>query len=327
MNILVMGKEDRLKHYTEEAVWSGHRLTFVDAQAAPEEIMRCGHDAEVLLIDAMGTFSAEEMDAMPRLRLIHSEGVGFQGVDTAAAKERNIYVCNCKGANASAVAEQTLLLMLACLRNTVNCHEAVLAGSQITVKENYMKTGSIRELSDCVIGFIGFGDIARKAAALAAAFGAKCCYYDLFRAPAELEAGAEKLPLEEVLAKADIISLHLPVTAETKDFANAGFFEKTKDGAILINTARGELVDTDALIKAMQSGKIAMAGLDCIAGEPVKSDNPLLQAPEEIKNRLILSPHIAGITGSSFARSYGIFWSNVDRLSKGERPDCVVNGL
>lgn len=98
-------------------------------------------------------------------------------------------------------------------------------------------------------------------------------------------------------------------------------------GAILINAARGELVDSGALIKAIETGKVAMAGLDCIADEPVRSDNLLINAPEAVLNKIIFSPHIAGITASSFRRGYEMLWQNIDKMESGERPDRIVNGI
>ena len=327
MKILVMGNEERLLANSKPGRPDAHDLVYIDQHADPADIIRAGRDAEILLIDAMGRFTDEEMAGMPGLKMIHSEGVGFQGIDLEAAKKRGIYVCNCKGANASAVAEQALMLMIACLRNAVNCHKAVLDGRQIEVKENYMKTGAIRELADCTVGFIGFGDIARCAAALVKAFGAKAVYYDLYRAPEELEAGAVMKSMDEVLAESDIVSIHLPVTKATENIADAAFFDKKKKGSVFINTARGELVDTPALLAALSDGTLSMAGIDCIAGEPVKKDNPMINAPEEVLRKMIFSPHIAGITGSSFARSYEMFWTNTDRIAAGEKPSCVVNGL
>jgi len=119
--------------------------------------------------------------------------------------------------------------------------------------------------------------------------------------------------------------LNMAVTEETKNIANDDFFARMKDGAMLVNAARGELVDSMALIRAIESGKVSMAGLDCIADEPVQPDNPMINVTEEIRKKIIFSPHIAGITASSFKRGYEMFWQNVDRMEKNERPERIVN--
>lgn len=304
-----------------------HEITYVEMDRPEEEIIAAGRDAKVILIDAMGKCSGHVIESLPELKMIHSEGVGYQGVDIEAAAGRNIPVCNCKGMNALPVAEHAVMLMLGCLRNIVNGNEDVLAGRQIEVKEAYMKAGSLRELADCKVGLVGFGDIARETARLLQAFGAECIYYNRSTAPKELEYGAVRKSLEEVLEESDIISLHLPVTAETRNICNDDFFGKVKKGAIFINTARGDLVDSESLIRAMEAGRVSQAGLDCLAGEPVSKENVLVNVSDDLKKRIIFSPHIAGITASSFRRGYEMFWENVDRIAKNEKPERVVNGV
>ena len=138
---------------------------------------------------------------------------------------------------------------------------------------------------------------------------------------------AAYLPLEKLLAVCDIISLHLPVTEETQGMCDKNFFEKMKEGSYFVNTSRGELVEDQALIHALQSGKLTMAALDTLSHEPVQKDHILLRQPEEIQNKLLFSPHIGGITASSFKRGYAAIWENVGRITRGEKPVNVVNGL
>lgn len=329
MKILAIEKEGRLQEKTDPKVYAAHDITYVPVGSSDDDIIAAGKDAQVIIVDAMGKVSAKVIEGIPGLKMIHSDGVGFQGVDTAAAKEKGIYVCNCKGMNASAVAEQALMLMLGLLRNVVGCNSGVYEGKQIQIKENYMLKGNLRELADCTIGLYGFGDIAKYVAKFATCMGANVIYYDMFRASGDVEKfyGVKYVSLDELIAKADILSVHVPVTPETAGSINADFFAKMKEGAMLINTARGELVDTEALIAAIKSGHIAGAGLDTIAGEPVGLDNPLLKAPEEVRDKMIVSCHIGGITNSSFVRGFGMLWDDIACIERGERPGNIVNKL
>jgi lactate dehydrogenase-like 2-hydroxyacid dehydrogenase len=225
--------------------------------------------------------------------------------------------------NAKAVAEHTVMLMLSVLRFMVTGDRAVRNGEQILTKENHMVSGDLKELSECTIGLIGFGNIAKETARLSKAFGADVVYYK----PSGLDKNEESatyLPIDELLEVSDIVSLHLPVNPETKNIVNDELFSKMKSGAVLINTSRGELVDTNALINAIRSGKISGAGLDCIAGEPVQKDNPVFAAEKDILDKIIFTPHIAGVTAASFKRGYKILWANIHRFENGEKPENIV---
>jgi phosphoglycerate dehydrogenase-like enzyme len=323
MRILVIGNRDRFEKYSGLSECAKQEITYVPMGASEEEILRAGKEAESIIVDAMGRVSGNVIRQMPFLKLIHSEGVGFQGVDVEAAKRRGIYVCNCKGMNAKAVAEHTILLMLGVLRFLVTGDQAVRSGEQLVTKENHMVSGDLKELSECTIGLIGFRNIAKETARLAKAFGANPVYFKPSGEEKDQEL-ANYRPLDELLAICDIVSLHLPVNSETKNRVNDEFFSKMKKGAILINTARGELVDSQALIRAIRSGQISGAGLDCIQGEPVQKENPILMAEKDILDKIIFSPHIAGVTAASFQRGYQILWSNLHRMERGEKPENIV---
>lgn len=326
MKILVIGREGRLKKYTRnEERMNAYDIVYASPDTSEEKLIALGGDADFVLVDAMAALPRAVIEAMPNLKLIHSEGVGFNKIDTEAAKERGIYVCNCKGMNAAAVAEQAVCLMLCLLRDVCNGDRSVRDGRQIEVKENIMLSGSLRELGDCTIGLVGFGDIAKETARFASAFGARILYYA--RHPRGSLYGAEYAPLDTLLAESNIVSLHLPVSKDTAGMADAEFFAKMKDGAYLVNTARGELVDSEALLNAIRSGHIAGAGLDTVADEPVRKDNPILAAEEAVESRIIYSCHIGGVTASSFARGYEMFWRDLEKVAAGERPDNIVNGL
>lgn len=328
MKLLHIGKQGNVETYSSETYYS-KSIEIIDmpTNLTEEEYLAKAKDADCIIADAMAVVSEKLISQMPNLKLIHSEGVGFNFFDTKAAKDREIYVCNCKGMNDTAVAEQAMLLMLGILRDVCNGNEAVNSGRQIEVKGNYMKNGNLMELSDCKVGLVGFGDIAKALAKLLKAFGVQTYYYK--NSPVSLEVEEEYevsfLELDEMLRICNMISLHVPVTPATTNMVNDSFFAKMQQGSYLINTARGELVDSEALIRALKSGKIRRAGLDTIAGEPVLPDNILIDQPKEIRDKIVFSPHIGGITASSFRRGYSMIWSNIQRVCEGKKPEHIVN--
>ncbi|MCM1286567.1 MAG: hypothetical protein NC213_10355 [Acetobacter sp.] len=279
-------------------------------------------DTEILMVDAMGKVDSELIDSLPELKLIHSEGVGYQGVDVQYASKKGIAVCNNKGVNDTAVAEDALLLMLACLKSMITGHQSVYDGRQIDVKKESF--GVIRELSECTVGLIGFGDIARKTAEFCNALGARVIYSNRTRyKELEQKYNVTYVSRDELLAESDFVSLHTAVTPDTIEMADEEFFAKMKNDAYLINTSRGDLVNNNALLNALLNNEIAGAGLDVISPEPVTSDNILLD--ERIKNKLILTPHIAGITHLTVKKIYQNIWENILHLINGEELKNRIN--
>ena len=328
MRVAVKAAEGRYWKYQPEGDFSGIEMTFFPLDAPDEEIIaRCG-DAEALCIDAIASASAELIEGLPNLRFIQSEGVGYNGVDLEAATKRGVLVSNNAGINATAVAEQAVLLMLGLLRDVLAGNEAVFAGHQIETKERLMFEG-IRELADCRVGFIGFGAIAKATANLLRPFGCEVCYNSRHRADGEVEEryNVTWMERDELLASCDIVSLHCPVTPATAGMVDAAFLDAMKDDALLINTARGDLVDNEALAAALESGSIGGAGLDTIAPEPVLPDNPLVNVSAAARARLLVSPHTGGVTTSTFRRGFANTWQNLARVQRGERPINVVNGI
>ena len=327
LKILHIGKPGNVARFAAGLTLPEHTLAECRSGSTLEEYLAAGGDADVLLADAMTPITAELIDAMPNLKLIHSEGVGYNCIDLDAASRRHIWVCNCRGCNAVAVAEQTLLLMLGVLRDVCGGDRAVREGRQVIVKEEYMVSGTLHELADHRVGLIGFGEIAKATARLLAAFGADVYYTKPYRADTETEQayGVTYLPQDELLATCSIVSLHLPVTDETRGMADDAFFAKMRDGSYFINTSRGELADSGAILRALASGKLRMAGLDTIAGEPIRKDNAILQGSEDVSSRLLLSPHIGGVTNASLHRAHRIFWRAVEALDAGNVPENIVN--
>ena len=329
MKVLHIGKRGVMQRYSEPDSLL-YRMEVADFYMGEpvETYLEAAADADFIVADAIAPIPGELIRSMPNLKLIHSEGVAYNRIDLEAAREHGVYVCNCQGRNAAAVAEQAVLLMSGMLKDVVENDRAVREGRQIQVKEGYMQRGDLMELADCRIGLVGFGDIARATAQLLKAYRVRdLVYCKRTRLSAEEEAQfqVKYLPMEELLAASDIVSLHLPVKEETRHIADAAFFSHMKEGSFFVNTSRGELVDDTALIQALESGKLQMAALDTLDLEPVQPDHPLLNVPEEISRRLLFSPHIGGITASSFRRGYAFIWEDIEAVIHGKKPRRTVN--
>ena len=326
MKMLVLANPARVEKYRPDLpIVDEVELVFASAFDGTEKLLEVGADADFILADAVAKVTPELIAGMPNLKLIHSEGVAYNGIDVAAAQERGIPVCNCRGVNAGAVAEQAILLMLALLRSLIAGDAAVREARQIQMKERLMVEG-ITELGDCTVGIIGLGAIGTELAKRLRAFGCEVLYYNHNRKPEALEQelGVTYVPEDELLARCDIVSIHIPVTPETNGYADDAFFAKMKPGALFINTARGEVVDQPALCAALVSGQVGGAGLDTLAPEPVQPDNPLINLPEEASAHVVFSPHTGGITEGMFFRAHRTVWQNVARVAAGEEPiNCV----
>ena len=326
---LILTSRERMEKYIVFAgIPKDWEFVYVDYGYSDQDVLSAGKDAEYILVDAVCPVSRHVIENMPNLKLIHSEGVGYNRIDTVAADEKGIFVCNNAGVNSAAVAEHAILLMLGLLRRLAEGDQLVRAGKQAEAKTSFILEG-IHELGACHVGLVGFGSIGKATAERLSAFGTKVSYYSRSRMSDDAESRntAQFIPLEEMIRECDIISLHLPVTPDTIGFVDIKFLAGMKKTAILINTARGEIVDQTALAKALTEGTIAGAGLDTMYPEPVTKDNPLLNLPEEMKYKILLSPHIAGTTHEVFKRIHQNVWNNFKVAAEGKRPDNVVNDV
>ena len=329
MKILILGTQARYETYLPPLPFIRQQeLVFLDKDSGEEEILTAAADAAILFADAIAPVRGSLIRRMPNLKLIHSEGVAYDRIDLKAAREKGVWVCNNKGCNAGAVAEQAILLMLMLLRRGLAGDRAVREGRQMEMKERCMAKGLL-ELSACRVGLVGFGDIAKALAERLAPFGCEVYYYSKHRRLREEEEpyGVTYLSLEELAASCDIVSLHCPVTEETRGMVDGDFLGRMKETAYLINTARGELVDNMALRQALVDGIIAGAGLDTVAPEPVTADYPLVDLPAPARDHLVFSPHLGGITEAAFRRCHLHMWRNAERVADGHKPDNIVNGL
>ena len=329
MKVLIWG--DRVRYERDLPAWISQlplELVYCPREQPLETILPEHGDGEVLFADAISPVSRELIEQLPDLKLIHSEGVAYNTIDIEAARERGIYVCNNKGCNASPTAEMAVMLMLMVLRFGVTGDRAVREGRQIQFKEHIMAVGA-PELGSCSVGLVGFGDIAQAVARRLKSFGCRLFYYAPHRRPAEVEAefGVAYLPLKELAASCDILSLHCAVTPETSGMVNDQLLSQMRPGAILINTARGDLVDNQAVRRALLEGRLGGAGFDVLSPEPTPADHPLVDLPPEVGQRVVYAPHLGGITSGAFYRAHSQMWAAVCRLLQGERPENVVNGM
>lgn len=250
-----------------------------------------------------------------RLRVVGRHGVGFENIDLKAASERGVIVTYTPHANADAVADHTLALVLSLLRKIPEANASMKAGRW----EGGRFIGL--ELSSKTLGVIGLGEIGRRVAKRARGFDMKVIYYDLFRkVDLEKELGLTYTPLNLLLSEADVVSIHIPSTAETRGMIGGRELSLMKKGAFLINTARGSIVDEDALIRALKEGRIAGAALDVFDKEPPDPDSPLLKL-----DNVILTPHIAGYTIEAIRRMDLAVASDVVKVLKGEKPMNIAN--
>ncbi|HWL59245.1 MAG TPA: hydroxyacid dehydrogenase [Paracoccus sp. (in: a-proteobacteria)] len=245
------------------------------------------------ILSRMGRIDGPVFDAAPQLRVISKHGVGVDNIDLHQASTRGVPVVVAAGANAVSVAEHAMALMFAVAKKIIPLDAGLRAG-------RWEKPGfKGRELAGQSIGLVAFGSIARQTAIFAKAFGMEVFAYDPF-APDEIFAanGVTRLAtLEELCARCDVISLHSPLTAQTRGIINAQRIALMKPEVIIVNTARGALIDEPALGSALAVGRIAGAGLDTFAVEPPPADHPFFSEP-----RLVMSPHIGGVTTAANTR-------------------------
>lgn len=264
-------------------------------------------DADALL-HVLEPVTAEVVAGAPRLRLIQKLGVGVNTIDLEAARSAGASVCNMPGVNSVAVAEMALALMLAVLRRLRYLDAATRAGEGWRPDLDVLDTTG--EIAGRTVGLLGFGGSARRLATVLDALGARVVYTARAAKP---DVPYAFLPLDDLLAEADVVSIHVPVEASTRGLIGEAAFARMKPGAVLINTARGELVDEAALARALASGRLRGAGLDVFAGEPIGADHPLLAFPQ-----VVASPHAAWLTPETLQRSLVAARENCRRLAVGE---------
>lgn len=252
----------------------------------PEELAEAIADSDGLIVRSETKVPADLMDKLPKLRVIGRAGVGVDNIDVKAATARGIVVMNAPDGNTITTAEHTIALLVSMARNVPQAHQVLQSGKWD--KKSFVGV----ELNGKILGVIGLGRIGRHVAKVARGFGMTILAFDPFVSVEQAkDFGFESGTLDDVFAKADFLTIHTPVTDETRNIIGADAFAKMKPGARLINCARGGLVDETALLAAIENGTIAAAALDVFAQEPLPPDSPLLNNP-----KIITTPHLGAST-------------------------------
>ena len=266
--------------------------TLVDRR---DQMLALLKDCTGLIVRNRTQVDGAALAAAPRLRVVGRLGVGLDNIDTEACAARDIKVIPATGANAQAVAEYVITMALVLLRGAYGVTADVAAGRW---PRTALSEG--REIADKTLGLIGFGSIGRRVASLAYAVGMRVIAHDPLIPAADRiwrDAGIERRELDDVLAESDIISLHIPLTDGTRGLIGAAQLQRMKRGSILVNTARGGIVDEAALAAVLMEKHLAGAAVDVFDREPLPAGSPLAGVPN-----LILTPHVAGLTAESNAR-------------------------
>ena len=291
----------------------GHELVvYSDGKLDDETIKARIKDAEVLVL-ANTALNAKVIDCAKKLKYISIAFTGYNHIDLEKCKEKGIQVSNAAGYSTHSVAELTFGLITALLRNIVPLDAITRAGG---TKNGYRQI----DLNGKTLGLLGTGDIGSAVANLGLAYGCKVIAYNRSVNQELVDKGVQYKSLDEVLAMSDIVSLHIPLTAETKNLINEDKLALMKSSAFLINTAIGPVVDHDALAAALHNGNIAGAGLDRVEMEPpVPTDYPILSAPNTV-----LVPHVGFATEEAMVRRAKITFDNIVKWEQGAQENIVI---
>lgn len=311
MNIAILEplaiSNERMGSYCNRLRAAGHTVTeYAQKTADPSELLQRTADNEIVVI-ANTPYPASVIKAAPRLKMIAVAFTGIDHVGLDACKQKGITVCNAAGYSTHAVAELAIGL-------TINLLRSIPIGDRDARSSRTFSAPIGSEIAGKTVGIIGTGAIGLLTAKLFQAFGAKVIAYSRTEKQKAIDIGISYLPLTDVLRQADIISLHVPATKETRGMIGEAELAMMKHTAVLINVARGAVVDNAALSEALQSGTIAAAGIDVFDMEPpIPADYTLLSAPNTV-----LTPHIAFSTRESMIRRAEIVFDNIDAYLAGD---------
>lgn len=290
-------------------------LTVYDRTAPEQAAQRIG-DAQIVLLNKT-MIGAEVFEQCPELKLIAILATGYNIVDIAAAQEHGVAVCNVPGYSTDAVAQMTFALLLE-ITQQVGLHSSeVFAGKWQSNPDFCFWSKPLTELAGKTMGLVGYGAIGQAVGKVAQAFGMKLLI--TARHEKSVPENAEFVSLSELLARSDVVSLHCPQTKDNLHMIDGAALASMKQGAILLNTARGGLIDEQAVADALRSGKLCAFGADVVSEEPIRADNPLLTAPN-----CFLSPHVAWAPKETRIRLHTIAAENIRAFLAGT-PQNVVN--
>lgn len=300
-------------------------LAFLAPQADWLDVQFCGEDDDAtfygelpqadVIWHVLRPLSAEDLARATRCRLVHKLGAGVNTIDVDAATERGIAVANMPGANAPSVAEGAVLLMLAALRRLPVLDRATRAGAGWPSDPTLGET--VRDIGGCTVGLVGYGNVAKRVETIVSAMGA-----NVLHTSTRDDGHSGWRSLDDLLDASDIVSLHLPLTRQTKDLIDANALTRMGEHAVIVNTSRGAIIDESALVDALREGRLAAAGLDVFAVEPVPADNPLLTL-----GNVVVTPHVTWYTLDTMRRYLAEAVDNCERLRDSQPLANVVNGV
>ncbi|QXO17738.1 MULTISPECIES: D-2-hydroxyacid dehydrogenase [Vibrio] len=305
------------RHIHLPALTFSHRWQEFDT-TAPEQVVERLQDAEIVITNKV-VLSAEILAQLPNLRLVAVSATGVNNVDVDYCRIHNIAVCNVQGYATRSVPEHVVAMMFALRRNLMGYHHDIAAGEWQRNKQFCFFTHSIGDIAGSTLGLIGGGALGQATAALARALGMQVLFAE-HKGQAECRAGYT--PFEQVLREADVLSLHCPLTEQTRNLIAQPELTCMKPTAILINTGRGGLVDETALVDALKQRTIAGAGVDVFTQEPADINNPLI-ANMDLPN-LLLTPHVAWGSDSAIQQLANILIDNIEAYAAGKQQNRIV---
>jgi len=303
---------DLLRQAGDVAVWEG------ELPPSREELVRLAEGADGLLTLLTERVDGDLLDRLPSVRVVSNMAVGFDNIDVAACTARGVAVCATPDVLTETTADLAFGLLLAVARRIPEGHNAVLAGAWRTWEPmGYLGP----DVHGATLGIIGLGRIGQAVARRARGFDMRILYHAPRRRPeVEEELGAEWRELDALLAESDFVSLHVPLTEQTRGMIGREQLQRMRRGAVLINTARGPVVQTDALLEALEQGWIWAAGLDVTDPEPLPAEHPLLRHP-----RVVVTPHIASASFTTRNRMAELAARNLLAVLRGETPPRCLN--
>lgn len=316
------GVEVEIRRWEHASLIELQEANLAIEQGGPEGVplpatLLAGLEGVEIAVVQFAPLSRRFIEAAPRLKVIGVLRGGTENVDVPFATERGICVLNTPGRNARAVAECTMGLILAEVRNLARAHAALVAGEW---RRDFPNSAAIPELCGKTVGLVGYGAVGRLVAGYLTAFGSRILAYDPY---CQDDSGpAELVDLPELLRLSDVVSLHARLTEQTRHLIGREQLAMMKPSAVLVNTARSGLIDETALVEALAAGRIMGAALDVFDVEPLPPDHPFLRL-----DRVTLVPHLAGSTIDSFRNSPRMMAGHLARMLRGEAPLPIVNGI
>ena len=285
----------------------------------PEQVVERIGDAEGIVVNRV-LITREVIAACPNLCYIGVTGTGYNMIDLAAAKERNITICNVPAYSTDAVAQHAIALLLEIMGRVGEFNN--LLRQDLWTREDSLEVVSIKtyELAGKVLGIFGAGNIGRQVAKVANAFGMEVIAFDSYPTEDPAYAFINYVDIDTLLARSDVLSIHAPLNDETRGYFSNQVLDKMKNGAILINTARGAILDEKAVAEALDSGKLMALGADVLTKEPPTKDNPIYNHP-----KAVITPHVAWMPRETRERLLRIVSKNILAFISG-KPENVVNG-